>query len=363
MANLNSNAFTRAFCLCLFTSAIGHAAEEATVTPAKKLEVLVIAGGHNYKTKPFQAIFDNYKDMLCTFVVEKTGGEAFDDIDHWPYDAIVLYDYVKKPSDKQWDNFLKLLDRGVGLTILHHAFKGYQIRPEFQKIVGFATTFNGTQEGVEMAIHVADADHPITQGLKDFIIDDELYKSYKIEPAMHALLTTETGLNGKVLSWVHTYRKSPVCYLQLGHGPSAYSNPTFVEYLGRAIRWTTGRPTVNKESAAVVQAVAVAEAWLALVDDVKYGEGYETSADYLKNVVGKDEFVKSLNAARKPLGKLISREVKSTNYLTSLPGAPDGEYVVIQFKTSLENKKSTIETITPMLGKDGKWRVSGYFIK
>jgi hypothetical protein len=47
----------------------------------------------------------------------------------------------------------------------------------------------------------------------------------------------------------------------------------------------------------------------------------------------------------------------------SLPGAPDGEYVVIQFATSFENKKSAIETVTPMLDSDGEWRVSGYFIK
>ena len=28
-----------------------------------------------------------------------------------------------------------------------------------------------------------------------------------------------------------------------------------------------------------------------------------------------------------------------------------------------ENKKSGIETVTPMLDNDGQWRVSGYFIK
>ncbi len=49
--------------------------------------------------------------------------------------------------------------------------------------------------------------------------------------------------------------------------------------------------------------------------------------------------------------------------MTSLPGAPDGEYVVISYETSFTNKKSAIETVTPMLDKDGKWRVSGYFIK
>ena len=119
----------------------------------------------------------------------------------------------------------------------------------------------------------------------------------------------------------------------------------------------------EKHDEAEKQAVAAAESWLALVDDGKYGESWDAAADYLKNAVTKDAFVKSLTAVRKPLGKLKSREVKSTDYRTSLPGAPDGEYVVIQLKTSFENKKSAVETVTPMLDKDKKWRVSGYYIR
>jgi len=79
--------------------------------------------------------------------------------------------------------------------------------------------------------------------------------------------------------------------------------------------------------------------------------------------VGKEQFQKSVEPVRKPLGKVISREVKSKRYTKQLPGAPDGEYVVIQFETSFENKKAAIETVTPMLDKDGVWRVSGYYIK
>jgi hypothetical protein len=70
-----------------------------------------------------------------------------------------------------------------------------------------------------------------------------------------------------------------------------------------------------------------------------------------------------MQAVRKPLGKLVSRKVKSTSYKTFFPGAPDGQYVVIEFETSFENKKSAIETVTPMMDNDGKWRVSGYYIK
>ena len=110
-------------------------------------------------------------------------------------------------------------------------------------------------------------------------------------------------------------------------------------------------------------AVAGAEKWLSIVDEGKYGESWKEAAEYFRNAVKQDQWEQSLQAVRKPLGKLVSRKVKSTSYKTSLPGAPDGQYVVIEFETSFENKKLAIETVTPMMDNDGKWRVSGYYIK
>lgn len=110
-------------------------------------------------------------------------------------------------------------------------------------------------------------------------------------------------------------------------------------------------------------ATASAEQWLNIVDDGKYIDSWKESSEYFKQSVTQDQWVQAVQAVRKPLGKLVSRKVMSTSYTTSLPGAPDGEYVVIQFNTSFENKKSGIETVTPKLDKDGMWRVSGYYIK
>jgi hypothetical protein len=111
------------------------------------------------------------------------------------------------------------------------------------------------------------------------------------------------------------------------------------------------------------KAVEAAMNWLALVDQGNYGKSWETAAGYFKGTVTEKQWEQAVNAVRSPLGKVISRKLKSKQYTTSLPGAPDGEYVVIQFETSFEKKKSSVETITPMKEKDGSWRVSGYYIK
>jgi hypothetical protein len=68
-------------------------------------------------------------------------------------------------------------------------------------------------------------------------------------------------------------------------------------------------------------------------------------------------------AVRQPLGKVLERKLKSATPAKSLPGAPDGEYVVIQYQVRYENKASAVETITPMKDGERGWRVSGYFIK
>ena len=111
------------------------------------------------------------------------------------------------------------------------------------------------------------------------------------------------------------------------------------------------------------EAIEAAEAWLELIDAAKYDESWDNAAEYFKRVVKQEKWREMAAAARGPLGDVLSREVKATEYRTELPGAPDGEYVVIQFTTSFENKKSAVETVTPMRDRDGTWRVSGYFIR
>jgi hypothetical protein len=121
--------------------------------------------------------------------------------------------------------------------------------------------------------------------------------------------------------------------------------------------------SAQADEGAEKKAVSASRDWLALVDSEKYAESWERTAGYFKNAVAKEQWEQSLQVVRKPLGKVIRRKLKSKQNTKSLPGAPDGEYVVIQYETSFANKGSAIETITPMLDQDGKWRVSGYYIR
>lgn len=111
------------------------------------------------------------------------------------------------------------------------------------------------------------------------------------------------------------------------------------------------------------RAIVAAEQWLSLVDSGHYGKSWQQGAEYFRTAVTKGEWRQAMLAVRKPLGRLKSRAILSSAYKTSLPGAPDGHYVVIQFETSFENKQAAVETVTPLLEEDGRWRVSGYYIR
>lgn len=130
--------------------------------------------------------------------------------------------------------------------------------------------------------------------------------------------------------------------------------------IGLIFSGITALATDSKKEAA---ALSAAEKWLSIVDSEKYVESWKEAAELFRNAVQSQQWEQSMQAVRGPLGKLISRKVKTKTYKSSLPGAPDGEYVVIQFESSFEKKKVAVETVTPMMGKDGIWRVSGYYIK
>lgn len=118
-----------------------------------------------------------------------------------------------------------------------------------------------------------------------------------------------------------------------------------------------------KDESAEQAAVIAAESWLALIDANDFTESWNRAAQLFKSAVSLEQWKSSLEAAQVPLGKPVSRKLKLKQYAEELPGAPDGEYVIIEYETSFERKKNGVEMVTPMKEMDGVWRVSGYFVK
>lgn len=106
-----------------------------------------------------------------------------------------------------------------------------------------------------------------------------------------------------------------------------------------------------------------ARKWLSLVDSENYAASWNQASELFKKAVTSEQWQSAVQKAREPFGRLVTRKLSSAEFRRALPGAPDGEYVVVQYETAFENKKSAVETVTPCKDKDGVWRVAGYYVK
>src|SRR5258706_1959236 len=173
-----------------------------------KLKVLVVTGGHGFEKEPFFKIFKDNSETAFTPVTHgKTNATAFERDDLLSYDVVVLYDMVKEISDAQKAKFLALFDKGIGLVVLHHALVSYQHWPDYERIIGgrypeedgkngIVTIQVGYQHDVEVPVVIIARDHPVTAGLHDFSIRDEIYWGFRVQPDVIPLITTTHPTSG-----------------------------------------------------------------------------------------------------------------------------------------------------------------------
>jgi hypothetical protein len=107
----------------------------------------------------------------------------------------------------------------------------------------------------------------------------------------------------------------------------------------------------------------VAGQWLACIDRGDAGESYATAATLFRSALTPERWEESLRHAQLPLGRVVARTLRSRKQATELPGAPDGEYTVLEYGTEFERKKNGTETVVLMREDGGEWRVSGYWIR
>jgi len=101
--------------------------------------------------------------------------------------------------------------------------------------------------------------------------------------------------------------------------------------------------------------------WLSLIDAGSYGEAYDTAASLLREKVTRDEFVTAYQGARSVLGTVRSRVFRSATPATTLPGAPPGVYVVVEFDADYERKETALERVT-VVDEAKVWRVAGHWV-
>lgn len=112
----------------------------------------------------------------------------------------------------------------------------------------------------------------------------------------------------------------------------------------------------------LTEAREAAQRWLVLIDEGAYGESWEQAATLFRIGVSKENWQKAARSARRQIGKALVRQFKTATFTRGLPGAPEGEYVIVQFISQFENKVSALEAVSMTHEPDGAWRVAVYNI-
>jgi uncharacterized protein DUF4019 len=117
-------------------------------------------------------------------------------------------------------------------------------------------------------------------------------------------------------------------------------------------------PHAAEESAAQRQALG----FLGYLDQGRYADSYAYTGMLLRTQVDREAFAAQIEKARAGTGALQGRELIDANYDTSVPGAPQGQYVILHYHANFANRQDAVETVTLAMAK-GYWRVDGYYIK
>jgi type 1 glutamine amidotransferase len=262
----------------------------SVINYAAPRQLLVTARGHPYERDAFASLFDSLEDFSSSLVEQPAAAYLFEPSMKARFAACVCYDMpgvdftaaqppaLVAPSEELQQNFLALLEAGMGFVFLHHSIAAWPAWPEFAEIVGGRFHYrpgrlrgqdwpdSGYRHEVEHTLRVVQP-HPVTEGLPaQFAMTDELYLCPVFNDSVIPLLRSDyqfvednfysanQAVNGTMFSregwhhppaeglvgWVKHYRNSPIVYLQGGDAPAAYENKNYQRLLHNAIRWVAG---------------------------------------------------------------------------------------------------------------------------
>ena len=147
--------------ILLVASIVSATTDTSAADKAGPIKVVILVGGHGYDQKNFDKAWGGHDDITCEVSKQKPY-TLFDDISAFNYDVILMYNLSSGITDKQKENFLALLKKGVGLVVWHHSMANCQNWPEFEKIAGCKYWMKaGEKNGkLEVFVELRDANYP-----------------------------------------------------------------------------------------------------------------------------------------------------------------------------------------------------------
>ena len=147
-------------------------------------------------------------------------------------------------GEKQWLGLETYVKNGGGLVIAHFGCGACQEWNGFVNTAGriWDPKARGHDPYGEFLVRIADANHPVTQGLTDFKTTDELYTCLVGNPRVEVLADATSKVDNTVhpMAFVLTPGKGRVFHCPLGHDVNALKAPGVRQLYLRGTKWAAG---------------------------------------------------------------------------------------------------------------------------
>lgn len=242
-----------AFTLASFGSCAGDAHAEDSVVQRR----ILLITGEDYPGHKWQETAPVLKSQIAKDT--RLQVDVLDDLtqlgekDLSGYAAVVLhfknYD-PKVPGRAGLDNLIRFVEGGGGVVLAHFACGAFEeFKGDFAKLAGRVWFGAKPPSGRAQhdrrgpfSVHIADEDHPVTAGMEDFEITDELYTCLEGETPIDVLATGTSQRDGKVypLAFATSCGDGRVFHCVLGHDVVAFGSDGAGLLFRRGTAWAAG---------------------------------------------------------------------------------------------------------------------------
>jgi type 1 glutamine amidotransferase len=226
------------------------------------VNILIISGKNNHEwSKTTPVLIRTFRETGLFEVNVTENPDTLNINSLKRYDVIVSNRNTWPDNDArmnpEWEkDFLRFIEEGGGAVFIHAGASSYYSWDEYHRI-GIGRWGNETSHGLPQKgkVHGFDQTHPVTRGLMDFYITDELWEKTDIHPDANSIgslsWTDETDgrqKNEKAL-FTSLTGKGRSFYTILGHDERALLNTGLQILLIRGTLWAAGINNMPEPSA------------------------------------------------------------------------------------------------------------------
>ncbi|HZR01068.1 MAG TPA: ThuA domain-containing protein [Chloroflexota bacterium] len=139
-------------------------------------------------------------------------------------------------TEAQEEGLYRFVREGKGLVGIHGT--GWWTSGRHAELTGGHANWH--PPGLHFTVKIEEPGHPITQGIGDFEVDDEIYMS-AYDPTIKILASASWSNVNHPMAWTHSYGKGRVFFTTLGHGPNTFEVPAVQRLVTNAVVWASGQ--------------------------------------------------------------------------------------------------------------------------